>query len=82
MKFKVNNVNMEGRWLKSLTPKKLNLKSDLHGTILSHAASLKNAYDTRKVVEFKAFENIFDNLGLESVVRVSQGGYTRQTRTV
>ena len=33
-----------------LTPKKLNLKVDLHGTILSHAASLKNAYDTKKVV--------------------------------
>ena len=64
--------------MKSLTPKKLNLKSDLHGTILSHAASLKNAYDTKNVVEFKTFKNLFDNLGLESVVRVSQGGYMRQ----
>ena len=49
VKLKDNNVNMEGRWLK-LTPKKLNIKSDLHGTILSHAASLKNAYDTKEVV--------------------------------
>ena len=65
-----------------LTPKKLNLRAELHGTILSHhAASLGNAYDTKKVVGFKTFENLYDNLGLESVVRISQGDYMRQIVT-
>ena len=63
-----------------LTPKKLNLKVDLHGTI--HAASLKNAYDTKKVVGLKKCENLFNNRVLKSVVRPSQGGYTRQNRNV
>ena len=64
-----------------LTSKKLNLKADLHGTILSDAASLKNAYDTKEVVGLKC-ENLYDNRGLKSVVRPSQGGYTRQNRNV
>ena len=32
------------------------LKADFHGTILSHAASLRHAYDAKKVV---GFENMF-----------------------
>ena len=28
------------------------LKADLHGAILSHATSLRHAYDTKKVVGF------------------------------
>ena len=81
MKFKGNNVNIEGRSLK-LTSKKLNLKADLHGTILSDAASLRNVYHTKKVVGLKKCENLYDNRGLKSVVRPSQGGYTRQNRNV
>ena len=32
------------------------VKADLHGAILSHATSLRHAYDTKKVV---GFENMF-----------------------
>ena len=43
-------------------------KADLHGAILSHATSLRHAYDTKKS---RSILKPYDNRGLKSVVSVS-----------
>ena len=49
-----------------------NLKADLHGTILSHATSLRHAYDTKKSRRIlKHALKPYDNRGLKCVISVS-----------
>ena len=61
----------------------MHLKADLHGAILSHATSLRHAYDTKKSRSIlKHVLKPYDNRGLKSVVSVSSGGCMRQNRTV
>ena len=46
------------------------IKADLHGTILSHATSLRHAYDTKKSRRIlKHALKPYDNRGLKCVVR-------------